>query len=162
MRIGLSSFRICLGTTLSRSVEWPADARKSERKPKRPSRSILRIRRALMNSNLNVEQCPGRTVVIKDRSTRGPKERGCCDERLTQERTASCEMIPDIRNTNRTWTSKEDSQLREFAESGKSLSWMVLKHKRPISAIRDRLTILEISANRSGEQRKLVRPNRWT
>ena len=71
-------------------------------------------------------------------------------------------MMPDIRNTNRTWTSKEDSQLRECAESGKSHSWMVLKHKRPISAIRDRLTILKISVNRSGEQRKLVRSNPWT
>jgi hypothetical protein len=70
-------------------------------------------------------------------------------------------MIPDTRNVNRTWTSKEDSQLREFAESGKSLSWMVLKHKRPISAIKERLTILKISVNRSAEQGKPARLNRW-
>ena len=82
-------------------------------------------------------------------------------ERLTQEkRTASCEMIPDTRNVDRTWTPKEDSQLREFADSGKRLSWMVLKHKRPISAIKERLTILKISVNRSAEQRKPAHLNR--
>jgi len=78
----------------------------------------------------------------------------------TEKQTASCEMIPDTRNVNRTWTPKEDSQLREFAVSGKSLSWMVLKHKRPISAIKERLTILKISVNRSAEQRKPAHLNR--
>jgi len=82
-------------------------------------------------------------------------------ERLRHgKRAASCEMIPDSRNVNRMWTSKDDSQLREFAESGKSLSWMVLKHKRPISAIKDGLTILKISVNRSAEREKPARLNR--
>jgi len=38
---------------------------------------------------------------------------------------------------------------------------MVLKQKRPISAIRNRLTILKISVNRSAEQRKPAGLIRW-
>jgi hypothetical protein len=49
------------------------------------------------------------------------------------------------KNARRTWEPEEDSQLRDMAKAGKSITMIALKLKRTVMAVRRRSSHLDVS-----------------
>jgi hypothetical protein len=56
------------------------------------------------------------------------------------------------KNARRIWKSEEESQLREMAKAGKSVTMIALRLKRTVTAVRGRSSLLGVSLRGRPEQ----------